>query len=196
MRTSVFPRVAVAGHSEGSLLGMLAAEAVPVDAYLSLDGAGRKAGDVVLAQLADRLASVPELFAAAERIVAALDDGETVTDVPPQLQTLFRASVQPYLISWFKYDPTRELMKLRTRVTIVQGSYDLQIPVSEASLLAAAYPGAKLVVVPQMSHALKIASDNVLANQVKTVYSDRRLPIAAGRRRCDRGGGCLGAIAP
>ena len=36
---------------------------------------------------------------------------ETVDDAPPALNALFRPSVQPYLISWFNYDPAAELAK-------------------------------------------------------------------------------------
>jgi hypothetical protein len=47
--------------------------------------------------------------------------GKTVDTVNPAFAALFRPSVQPYLISWFKYDPQKEIKKLSVPVLIVQG---------------------------------------------------------------------------
>src|SRR5713226_8728271 len=46
-----FSIVSVAGHSQGSLTGIMAAERVQVDRVISIDGAGRPAGDLILGQL-------------------------------------------------------------------------------------------------------------------------------------------------
>jgi uncharacterized protein len=52
------------------------------------------------------------------RILGELKAGRSVTNpaekLPAQLAAaLFRPSVQPYLISWFKYDPALEMAKLK-----------------------------------------------------------------------------------
>ena len=54
-----FSRVVVIGHSEGSLLALLAAGKVSVDGIVSLEGAGRPAVDVIVEQL--RAAGEPDL---------------------------------------------------------------------------------------------------------------------------------------
>lgn len=172
-----FGPVGIAGHSEGSLLGMLAAQRTHVDAFISLEGAGFPAATELRRQLAPKLAATPDLAAASERILTALSAGATVADVPQPLIALYRPAVQPYLISWFRYDPRVEIAKVAAPATIVAGTYDVQVPVEDARALAAAQPHAKLVIVERMSHVLKEATDATLASQVSTVYADPALPL-------------------
>jgi len=69
--------------------------------------------------------------------------------------SLFRPSVQPYMISWFKYDPAAEIANLEVPVLILQGTTDLQVHVEDAKLLAKAKPDAKLRIFDGMNHVLK-----------------------------------------
>ena len=110
--------------------------------------------------------------------MAKLKRGELVPDVPqdPVFQSLFRASVQPYLISWFKYDPRIEIAKLHVPMAIVGGTADLQVPVADAKALKAAAPAAKLVIVEGMSHTLKHVAGADRAAQV-AAYTDPSLPV-------------------
>jgi uncharacterized protein len=169
-----FDRLFIAGHSEGSLLGMLAAQRTKISGYASLCGAGRRAAAVLHEQLKNN--APPELVAQSDAIVAKLVKGEQVADVPAQLISLYRPSVQPYLISWFKYDPTVEIAKLKVPMLVLGGQYDAQIPPHDARLLAAAAPAAKLLVVEGMSHPLKHVVGMTQAAQLPA-YSDPALPI-------------------
>jgi len=54
-----FSVVIIAGHSEGSLIGMLAAKRCNADGFISISGAGRAAADILRTQLAGKLP--PEL---------------------------------------------------------------------------------------------------------------------------------------
>jgi len=166
--------ITVAGHSEGSLLGMLAARSANADAYISLEGAGRTASAIIHEQLASR-ATAP-IAAQADSIMAEIDAGRTVDSIPPTLVALFRPSVQPYLVSWFRYDPAKELAKLQVPVLIVQGTTDIQVSNEDARLLAAADPRAKLVTIDGMNHVLKMVPAD-LTQQIKS-YSDPSLPVA------------------
>lgn len=173
-RDQGFRQVAVIGHSEGALLGLLAAQRTPVDAYVSLAGAGRDAPTVLRAQLQTRLP--PALAEQNERVLSALQAGQTVADVPAPLAPLYRPSVQPHLISWFRHDPAREITKLKMPVAIVQGETDIQVSVADdARRLAAALPSAELKLVPGMNHVLKTAA----AGDIKA-YMDAGLPLSAG----------------
>lgn len=173
-----FGKIAIAGHSEGSLVGMVAALTAAPEAFISLEGAGRPIGEVMRAQLGDRLISSPDLLTASNRILDELIAGKTTSDVPSDLSAIFRPSVQPYLISWMKYDPRTEIKRLHARIAIVQGEADLQTSVIDAKNLAGAAPSAKLVLVPHMSHMLKdAAQDSTLQQQGATVYSDPSLPL-------------------
>jgi pimeloyl-ACP methyl ester carboxylesterase len=170
---SRFKTITVAGHSEGSLLGMIATQRANADAYVSIAGVGRKASTVLHEQLAPR---VPMYMAAVDSAFALLDAGKLAENTPPALASIFRPSVQPYLISWFKYDPSVEIKKLSVPVLITQGSTDIQVAVLDARLLAAADPKATLVIVDGMNHVLKLVPDDQ-AKQMQS-YGDPSLPVA------------------
>ncbi len=169
-----FSAIVVAGHSEGSLIGMLAANGRPVKAFVSIAGVAQGASAALRQQLLGKLP--PDLAERNEAILSSLEQGQTVSEVPPLLASLYRPSVQPYLISWFKYVPTDELKKLRVPCLILQGDTDIQVPVSEAKKLEAAKPDAELQVIPGMNHVLKL----VPADQAQQLasYSDPALPLA------------------
>ena len=173
-----FSRALVAaGHSEGSLIGMIAAQRGSVAAFVSLEGAGRPADTILHAQL--RPALPPEFLTKADAIMAQLKAGNLYTGaVPAGLDTLFRPSVQPYLISWFKYDPAVEIGKLRIPVTIVQGTADVQVTMTDAEALKRGAPSARLVVVPGMNHVFKYAPDVSSQAAILAGYSDPKLQDA------------------
>ncbi len=131
-----FSLVAVAGHSEGALVGALAAAKAGADAYVSMAGIARRPADVLRTQLKPKL---PEPFwAESERILSGLEKGETTEAVPKELMILYRPSVQPYLVSWFRQAPAEAVAGLAVPALIVQGTVDAQVAVSEAQALKAA----------------------------------------------------------
>jgi pimeloyl-ACP methyl ester carboxylesterase len=174
-----FSRAVLAGHSEGSLVGMVAAQRAPVDAYVSLEGAGFPAADVLRTQLQPQLAPYPKLAAQAESALTAISAGKTIpaADVPPELMSLLRPSVQPYLISWFKYDPRVEIAKLNRGVTIVQGTHDVQVPVADGRALAAANTSATYVAIDGMTHVLADDPAATLDGQLRGAYVDTMRPL-------------------
>jgi fermentation-respiration switch protein FrsA (DUF1100 family) len=111
-------------------------------------------------------------------ILAELEAGRTVADVPPQLGALFRPSVQPYLISWLPLDPAAMVAGYAGPVMIGQGTTDLQVSVTDANALAAARPDARLVIWEGVNHLLKIAPADRAANTA--TYSNPTLPLAPG----------------
>ncbi|SFD20617.1 alpha/beta hydrolase [Massilia yuzhufengensis] len=169
-----FGKIVIVGHSEGSLIGMLGAQRGGADAFVSLAGPGERLSVVLRRQLAGKLP--PDLMKDSERILSALEQGQLAGDVPPMLAALYRPSVQPYLVSCFKYDPAQELGKLRIPVAVIQGSTDLQVGVDDARKLHQARPGAPLVIVKGMNHVLKMVEGD-LAAQLPS-YSNPSLPVA------------------
>jgi fermentation-respiration switch protein FrsA (DUF1100 family) len=111
-----------------------------------------------------------------EGIVSSLEQGRTVDSIPAGFGALFRESVQPYLISWFRYDPAKEIASLTMPMLILQGTTDIQVGVSEANLLAAANPHAQLAVIEGMNHVLKEVPEG-RRKQIAS-YSDPSLPLA------------------
>jgi pimeloyl-ACP methyl ester carboxylesterase len=174
-----FSHVAIIGHSEGSLLGMLAAQRQHCDAYVSLEGAGFPIATVLRAQLRPQLQPYPALAAQAEKILTALSNGTLVDggDVPAGLQALYRPSIQPYIISWLKYDPRIEIAKVTGRVTIVQGSHDVQVPVEDGKALAGAQPSAAFALIDAMTHVLTDDPGTTLGEQLPGAYADAARPL-------------------
>jgi hypothetical protein len=172
-----FSTISVIGHSEGALIGMLAARAARADGFVSIAGTARRASDLIRAQLEPQLAPMPELAKSAGTVLASLEAGRTTTALPalPALAQLFRPSVQPYLISWFKYLPAEEIARLTIPTLIVQGTTDIQVPAAEAEALGRARPDAKVQVIEGMNHVLKLVTEPA---RQKASYGDPSLPIA------------------
>ena len=169
-----FSKIIVIGHSEGSLIGMIASQQTNVDKYISLAGAGQPIDLTIRAQLK---AQPPIVLEQSTPILDKLLKGETVDNVPAFLNALFRPSIQPYMISWFKYDPRQEIAKLNKPVLIVQGDTDIQVSLTDADNLAIANNKAKKVVIKNMNHIFKQATLNRQANLL--TYSQPDLPIKA-----------------
>ncbi|GEM47490.1 alpha/beta hydrolase family protein [Deinococcus cellulosilyticus] len=171
-----FNRYFVLGHSEGALIGLAVAKQNPVDRYVSISGTGSNAADILLTQLKPQLPA--PLFDASADLIAKLRKGETGEMPDPALASLFRPSVQPYLISWFKHDPAALIAGLNTPTLIVQGARDLQVTVADAQKLHAAQPKAQLLILPTMNHVLKSVSEDPQDNLA--AYSNPDLPLSDG----------------
>jgi pimeloyl-ACP methyl ester carboxylesterase len=167
-----FSRVAVIGHSEGSLIGMEAARIAGADAFVSLEGAGRPAAEILKDQLAPQ---PPALRDTAYSIIDSLVAGKTVAVVPQEWMSLFRPDIQPYLISWFRYDPRASIASLKVPVLIVQGTTDLQTAVKDGEALHGAVPSAQYALIEGMNHVLKLAPADPQRNLA--AYSDPSLPL-------------------
>jgi len=172
---SRFRELIIIGHSEGSLIGMLACE--QADVFVSLAGAGRPIDVILKEQLAVQLKGKKKLLRAANEGISKLKEGKLVEDSPSELFGLFRPSVQPYMISWMKYDPAVEIWKLKIPIVIIQGSTDLQVKEEDAVILFKAHPlNSRLIIIEDMNHVLKIAPLDREKN-IET-YSNPELPLA------------------
>jgi len=170
-----FNKLIIIGHSEGSLIGMLACE--QADAFVSLAGAGRPIDVILKEQLTEQLSGQKKLLRAANEGLSKLKEGKLVKDAPVELFGLFRPSVQPYITSWMKYDPAVEIAKLEIPIVIIQGSTDLQVKEEDARMLFMAHPlDSRLIIIEEMNHVLKIAPADRLKN-IET-YSKPELPLA------------------
>ena len=171
-----FTTITVAGHSEGALIGMLACQNRPkVKGYISVAGAGRPAYEIIEAQVAAQ--QNPEAVRKeVASINGSLKNGKEVSDVPAYLQSLYRASVQPYLISWFKYNPRTVIASVKVPVLIVQGKNDIQVSVEDAELLKKGCPAAELLLIDKMNHVLKDCESKAVQQQMLT-YGNPSLPV-------------------
>ncbi|KAA0956002.1 lysophospholipase [Sporosarcina sp. ANT_H38] len=171
-----FSKVGIIGHSEGSLIGMVAAEKTDADAFISIAGAGRPIDQILLEQLKEQLPA--NLLEESKTILDKLKQGEQVKTVSPELQSIFRPSVQPYMISWLHYDPVAQLQKLQSPVFIMNGNRDIQVSIQDAERLHDATNDSRLLIVKNMNHILKEAPDDRAGNIA--TYSNPELPLAKG----------------
>lgn len=168
-----FEKIVVLGHSEGSLLGAAAVvKTGHVTKYISLAGIGEPANITIRKQLSVQPESVT---VPAYAIMDELEKGNLVADVTPMLMSVFRPSVQPYIISWFKYNPLEIFAQLKVPTLIVQGTNDVQVATENAKLLTAANPLCKELIIERMNHILKDAPEDRAGNL--GTYSNPNLPL-------------------
>ncbi|RKW05113.1 MAG: alpha/beta hydrolase, partial [Capnocytophaga sp.] len=147
-----YKKIILIGHYEGALIGLLVAQKVVVSKFVSISGAGNSSATLIEEQIGK---NAPQLKEESQKIISQLRKGELVDNISPYLAPVFRKSVQPYLISWFKYEPAKEIAKLQIPILIVQGTNDLQVEDKEAQLLKEAQPKAQLLLIEGMNHVLK-----------------------------------------
>ena len=165
----------IAGHSEGSLIGMLAAQKIKVQGYISVAGPARGIAEIIIEQYAQQL---PQAAVEADSLFRRLKNNQLLDSVPPYIQSIFRPSVLPYIKSWMKYIPCDEIKKLTVATLIIQGGTDIQVAPSEATLLKKCKENASIILLDSMNHILKNAPIN-RAQNIAT-YSNPLLPLYPG----------------
>lgn len=172
------PRVScvfLLGHSEGALVTTLAAQRTRIDGLVLVAGAGIPAGLLLRRQL-DMAELAASLRQAAEAIIASLEQGRQVSEVPPDLLALFRLCVQPYLISWLRIDPVAELAKSTVPTLVIQGTTDIQASVEDANRLRTSRSGVDIVILQGVNHVLKEVALDRSVNVAS--YADPARPLA------------------
>jgi len=156
-RDTRFARLVLVGHSEGALIAALAAQDAQARAVVSVAGAGSRASALMRRQIEANLPD--EIAAPALAALDALEQQQAVDEVPDALVLLFRPTVQPYLMSWFRYDPPEVLGELDMPVLVLHGSADPQVDVEQARRLQAGKPDARLCIGEGMDHLLSVGGD-------------------------------------
>ena len=164
-------KIIVLGHSQGSLVGMLAARD-KADAFISIAGAAQPLDSILIEQIGQQM---PQLKENVRETIKELKMNGKSSNYNQALHMVFRPSVQPFLISWMKYNPQEEIAKLEIPVLLINGSKDLQIDPSEAELLKKANPDASLVIIDKMNHVLKEIEGDELENSKS--YNEPSRPL-------------------
>jgi uncharacterized protein len=170
---SKYEKIVILGHSEGSLIGEILSGRVKVSGFVSVNGTAKRADSLLLEQISKQ--SKP-LMNEAKIILDSLGKGYLVKNINPYLKSLFRHSVQPYLISWIKYSPVAEIGKIRIPVDIIQGTNDLQISTEDANSLHNANKNSRLVYIEGMNHILKLPATDNISNY--NSYKDPKLGVS------------------
>ncbi|AXT19434.1 alpha/beta hydrolase [Flavobacteriaceae bacterium AU392] len=145
-----YNKIYIAGHSQGSLIGMLSAKE-GADGYISIAGAGNTIDMIILDQISS---SAPVFTKDSKRIFSILKEGKTTDDYPPPLASIFNKDIQLFMANWMQYNPQEEIKKLNMPILIINGTKDLQVPIEEANLLKNANPDSEFLIIENMNHVL------------------------------------------
>lgn len=165
----------LAGHSEGSLIAMIAASKVKVKGYISLAGAGESIDKILVWQVKQQSAPIARTL---DSLLMRLRSQKNIDTVPPGLYALLRPSVQPYMSSWMQQDPCNIMKKLKIPTFIIQGSNDIQVEVAQYEKLKNCKPSAEFLLIDGMSHILKAGPMDRTKNAA--TYNDKSLPLMPG----------------
>ena len=172
-----FSKITIIGHSEGSLIGMLAAQKSQVNKYISIAGPGRTL-DVLLKEQLGKQLLPQEMKDQTSVVLDSLKNGHKVTNYPILLGSLFNPSIQPYIISMLKYDPAVEIGKVKVPVLIIQGTTDMQVLIADSDILHKGNPSAEYKLFENMNHVLKNVDSDIEKN--KASYTNPKLPLKKG----------------
>jgi uncharacterized protein len=158
--SDAFNKVYIVGHSQGSLVGVVAAKQ-GADGFISLAGAGKPIDDVIIDQVTN---TAPMFTDETKRVFSIMKDGKTTTDYPRALESIFNLETQPFMMSWMSYNPQEEIRDLEIPVLIINGTKDLQVSEEEANLLHSANSNSTLKIIEKMNHILVPIEGDTLEN--------------------------------
>lgn len=169
-----YDNIYIIGHSQGSLVGLLAARQEPVSGVVSLAGAGQPIDRILEYQFKNLSISLAE---ESSRITEGLRNGTPVDAMSEEAKEFFSTDNQAFLLSWMAYDPAVEAAKLSIPLLFINGTTDIQVPTSELDLFSKKVPQASFLVIENMNHVLKSAPDNRKENLKR--YTDPSYELAA-----------------
>ena len=170
-QSNAFSNIYIIGHSQGSLVGMMAAKD-RADGFISIAGSGQSIDAVITEQIS---LMDPSLTDATTKAFKSLKAGQLTTDYPPALTPIFKADVQPFIMSWMKYDPQKIITSLKIPVLIINGTNDLQVSTAEAELLKKAANNSEIKIIDKMNHVLFIINGDKLVNSKSYNESSRNI---------------------
>ncbi|MDR6301160.1 alpha/beta hydrolase family protein [Mesonia maritima] len=168
-----FAEIIIAGHEQGSLIGMIAAKG-NVDKFISIAGAANPIDEQLLAQIK---LQAPGLYNDAEKAFSDLKKHGRTRNYNNALRSIFRPDAQAFMASWMNYNPSEEIKKLNIPILLIHGSEDLQVNPEAIKELEKASPSAKGNLIKNMNHVFRIIEENDDLTNQKT-YNQPNLPIA------------------
>ena len=165
-------KLAIIGHSQGSLVSMIVANEIGCDSLISISASGYPIDETLIKQLS--IVS-EDYYNQGKMIISELKKGNLVENVPASLHLFFRPSVQPFLISYMKYNPQEVIKKADYPILLIQGGNDSQTSKEDVIKLYDFNPNSKLVIIEKMNHLLRDV-DTVIENQM--TYGEDRLALS------------------
>ncbi|WP_103867224.1 alpha/beta hydrolase [Aquimarina sp. I32.4] len=146
-----YKKISIAGHGQGSLIGMIAAKG-RANSFISIAGNAMPLDQVIIEQIAKQ---APGLDKSAAVAFEQLKKSGRATEYDPALESIFRYDLQPFMRSWLQYNPSEEIVELEIPILIMYGDKDLQVETAQAEKLKEVVPQADFLFVQNMNHILK-----------------------------------------
>ena len=187
-------RLAIAGHSEGGAIAMLAAvREKKIKGVALIAASGATGAELILEQQRHQLdllkvsdAERAEKIALQKKIQQAVLTGQGIDGLPPQIQ---KQADTPWFRSLLAFDPAQVMPRVSQPVLIIQGDLDVQVPPHHADKLGdlararKKNPGAEVLHIPGINHLLVPATtgevqeyqtlkDRTVSEQVSVAIGD------------------------
>ena len=167
-----FSNITIIGHSQGSLVGMLASKK-HVTKYVSLAGPSESFDTTIIKQVrqqnGDSIANI------LQNHFKELNSTGSIKKLDPNFAGMFNPINQKFFKSYNHYIPKEEIKKVNIPTLILNGTKDLQVLENDANALYNAKPNAQLKLIDNMNHVLKTITkdeDNL------TSYSKAEFPLS------------------
>jgi len=159
-----FTKIILIGHSQGSLVAMLASK--DANGLISIAGPGEPIDETMVKQITKQNAALGGYAAAHFK---ELKESGIIKTVNPFLISVFAKQNLAFLNSWASYNPIEEIKKIQIPTLLIQGNKDLQVTMEDSALLHKAKMNSELVIIDNMNHVLKeITLD---ADNMKSYYT-------------------------
>lgn len=159
-----FTKIILVGHSQGSLVAMLALK--DVEKYISIAGTGETIDKTLIKQVTKQNEYFGKLT---EKYLKELKETGQIKNIDLNLRSLFAPQNQPFLSSWIALNPLKEIKKVKIPTLIINGNKDLQVQVTDAENLKKSKPNASLIIIDNMNHVLKDIQKE--EDNIKSYYS-------------------------
>ncbi|WP_438968814.1 alpha/beta hydrolase [Nonlabens sp.] len=162
-----FSKIYIAGHGQGSLVGMLAVDK-DVDGFISLNGAGQSIDALIVQQISKQQPGLDKV--AAKTFERVRKSKKPVIAIERDLYAIIGPQMQPFMKSWMQYDPSIEIKKLQIPILLINGSKNRMSNISETLLLKESVPTARLEIIEDMNHVLKIVGDDEIEASKSKIF--------------------------
>tara|TARA_R110002073_G_scaffold15953_2_gene62097 strand:+ start:26823 stop:27746 length:924 start_codon:yes stop_codon:yes gene_type:complete len=149
-KESQFKEIILIGHSQGSLVAILASKGV--HKYISLAGPSETIDKTLTKQI---MAQSTEYGKMTESYFKELKETGDVKNVDPNLLQFFAKPNLPFFRNWMSYNPTKEINKLKIPTLIINGTKDIQVSIEDAKALNVANNTSEIKIIENMNHVLK-----------------------------------------
>lgn len=171
-RNRTVSRLGIVGHSEGSLIGILAAEMHQVDFLVSVAGNGDPIDEQMVKQISriDEEASI--ILEKRLEEVSRSEYRETGNLLVDSFIPLGR---ELYLQTWMSYDPTEELRKLDIPTLVTWGDRDERLVAENDRFPQEGMPeNIEFMEIRDMGHMLRFARNDL---ELQRSYKDRNIEL-------------------